>query len=159
MGSLSSAKNPVNHSHAALWLKLWQSVCLHQSEWRGVLMSMDQDKEEWIWREGGGNPGNQNGVRQWASWCAWLTKDRISCVLLFRKYLQKKIGLLVRSSSSPACVEMQRFQESVVSTQSGWVQGHMTGPLQVPGPRDQCLGCVRWASRAPARLNHAFVHL
>lgn len=106
MGSLSAAKKPVNHSHAALSLKLWQSVCLHQSECRGVLMSVDQDKEEYIWRGGGGNPGNQDAVRQWVSWCAGPITDRISHVLLSRKYLQK-IWLLVRSSSSPACVEIQ----------------------------------------------------
>lgn len=48
-----------------------------------------------------------------------LSTDRTSHILLSRKYFQKKTWLLARSLSSPACVEIQRFQESMVSTHVG----------------------------------------
>lgn len=49
-------------------------------------MSLDQNKEEYIWKEGGGNPGNQNAAGVHGT---GLTTDRISHVLLSTKYLQK----------------------------------------------------------------------
>lgn len=110
--------------------------CLHQCEWRGVLMSMDQNKEEYIW-EGSGNPGNQNAVRQWASWGAW---PQVSLQTGFHVLCSLGSVCRRRPSSSPACVEIQRFQESMDSTQPGWVPGHMTDLLQVPGPQKAVFG-------------------
>lgn len=105
---------------------------------------MHLERRQWKPRE----PECSQATSELGCMATGLTADKISRALLSRKCLQKKTWLLlVRSSSSPARVEIQRFQESMVSTQPGWVQGHMTGLLQVPGPQKAVFGLCQMSQQ------------
>lgn len=124
---------PFHESFDKMSSPVWVEGCFneHGSKQRGIHLG-----RQWKPRE----PECSKAMSELGCMATGLTADRISCALLSRKCLQKKTWLLVRSSSSPACVEIQRFQESMDSKQPGWVPGHMTGLLQVPGPQKAVFG-------------------